>query len=96
MKAIAREISRAGIPSEVSHTAGTFVCNHVFYRALHAAAGLPSMRAGFVHVPWAAETAPEPDARLLPLADIARALEIAVRTSVRVTDDVAVSAGTLS
>ena len=36
------------------------------------------------------------DAASLPLADIARALEIAVRTSASVTEDLAVSAGTLS
>lgn len=96
VKAIARDIAAAGIPSEVSHSAGTFVCNHAMFSALHAAAARPGMRSGFVHVPWAAEQSKAVDASSLPLSDIARALEIAVRTSARVTDDVAVSAGTLS
>jgi pyroglutamyl-peptidase len=94
VKAIARDIAAAGIPSSVSHSAGTFVCNHIFYTALHESAP-GGARAGFVHVPWAAEHR-STDAASLPLADIARALEIAVRTSASVTEDLAVSAGTLS
>ena len=94
VKAIARDIAAAGIPSSVSHSAGTFVCNHVFFTALHESA-TRGARAGFVHVPWAAEHR-STDAASLPLADIARGLEIAVRTSASVTEDLAVSAGTLS
>lgn len=94
VKAIARDIAAAGIPSSVSHSAGTFVCNHVFFTALHESA-TRGTRAGFVHVPWAAEHR-STDASSLPLADIARALEIAVRTGASVTRDLAVSAGTLS
>ena len=93
VKEIARRIAGAGIPSEVSYSAGTFVCNHVFFTALEAAAS--GTRAGFVHVPWSAEHAPSPDAPALPLADIARALEIAVRTSLAVTTDAATAGGTL-
>ena len=96
VKAIARDIAAAGIPSEVSYSAGTFVCNHVLFTALHLAAQRHAVRAGFVHVPWSAEHAPSADAATLPLADIARALEIAVRTSVATTEDAALSAGTLS
>lgn len=40
-----------GIPAEVSNTAGTYVCNATFYRLMHHAAGVPRLRAGFVHVP---------------------------------------------
>ena len=93
VKEIARRISAAGIPAEVSYSAGTFVCNHVFFTALEAAAS--RTRAGFVHVPWSAEHAPAPDASTLPLADIVRALEIAVRTSIDVPVDTATSAGAL-
>ncbi|WP_205791295.1 pyroglutamyl-peptidase I [Microbacterium sulfonylureivorans] len=96
VKAIAHDIAAAGIPSEVSHSAGTFVCNHVLFRALHLAADRRAMRAGFIHVPWSAEHAPSPDAAALPLADIARALEIAVRTSIRTTEDSRISGGTIS
>ena len=38
VKEIARRIDAAGLPAEVSYSAGTFVCNHVFFTALEAAA----------------------------------------------------------
>lgn len=93
VKEIARRIAGAGIPAEVSYSAGTFVCNHVFFSALEFAAS--GTRAGFVHVPWSCEHAPSADAPRMPLSDIARALEIAVRTSLDVASDAAVPGGTL-
>lgn len=94
IKAIARAINEAGIPAEVSYSAGTFVCNHVFFSALHAAPA--QARAGFLHVPWSAEHSPDPSAPSLPLHDIVRALEIAVRTACDTEGDLPLSAGTLS
>lgn len=93
VKAIVAALSDAGIPAEVSHTAGTFVCNHVFFAALESVG--PAARAGFVHVPWSSEHAPATDAPSLPLATIADALEIAVRTTLAVEIDPPVPAGTL-
>ncbi len=62
----------------MSHSAGTFVCNHVFFTALDA---VPSgAAAGFVHVPWADGQGPERSPGL-PLDDIVRALEIAIDTA---------------
>jgi len=93
VKAVVSRIAEEGIPAEVSYSAGTFVCNHVFFTALEVAAS--ATRVGFVHVPWSAEHAPTADAPTLPLADIVRALEIAVRTSLDVTDDDKASAGAI-
>jgi pyroglutamyl-peptidase len=93
VKEIARRIAADGIPAEVSYSAGTFVCNHVFFTALEIAAR--GTRAGFVHVPWSAEHAPAAAGATLPLGDIARALEIAVRTTLDVTADAAIPGGTL-
>jgi len=52
VKKIVKAINAAGIPAVVSNSAGTFVCNHVFYSALHhvASKGLP-VKVGFIHVP---------------------------------------------
>ena len=93
VKAIAQRIADAGIAAEVSYSAGTFVCNHVFFTALEIAAS--GTRAGFLHVPWSAEHAPSTDPATLPLADIVRAIETAVRTSLDVAVDSAAPAGTL-
>lgn len=93
VKAIAAEVQRAGIPCEVSHSAGTFVCNDVFFAAVDEADTLT--RAGFVHVPWDDVRGPL-DAPALPLDDIADAIEIALRTALDVTDDLVVPGGTVS
>ncbi len=92
VKAIAAALDNEGIPAAVSHSAGTFVCNHVMYTVLDAAA--PDVRAGFVHLPYARDSAPE-GAASLPLDDIVRALELTVRTALDVRDDVAVPGGAL-
>ena len=93
VKAIVRALTDAGIPAELSHSAGTFVCNHVFFHALaHTSRGA---RAGFIHVPWDAEHAPA-GAPSLPLSDIAEALDIAVRTSLASPTDIRAVGGAVS
>jgi pyroglutamyl-peptidase len=42
----------ADIPSEISNSAGTFVCNQVMYVLLHELRRQPEVRAGFVHIPF--------------------------------------------
>ncbi|CAI8724797.1 MULTISPECIES: pyroglutamyl-peptidase I [Pseudomonas] len=49
IKAMARAVREAGIAVSVSQTAGTFVCNQVFYRLQHELAGT-GVRSGFIHV----------------------------------------------
>lgn len=52
IKAIVKAIQEAGIPSSVSNSAGTYVCNHLMYELLHVAhQSYPGMRVGFIHVP---------------------------------------------
>lgn len=58
VKAMVAAIRAAGTPAGVSHSAGTFGCNHVFYVASHlAATRLAGMRAGFIHLPYLPEQA---------------------------------------
>jgi pyroglutamyl-peptidase len=45
-------LTKDGLGARISDDAGHFVCNHVFYSALHQAASLGlELRAGFVHTP---------------------------------------------
>ncbi|TKK32668.1 pyroglutamyl-peptidase I [Pseudomonas sp. CFBP13528] len=50
IKSMVRTVREAGIAASVSQTAGTFVCNQVFYRLQHALVGT-EVRSGFIHVP---------------------------------------------
>lgn len=81
VKAIVAALERHGIPASVSHSAGTFVCNHVFYALMHALRRR-RVRAGFIHVP-AAVVRPGPRAPGLPLALQIRAVTLALEVSVR-------------
>ncbi len=77
----------AGIAAGVSNTAGTFVCNHVFYALMHRLAtrpGLAGTRGGFVHVP---------DTPAMPLADQIVGIRQALRTAVLTRQDARETAG---
>ncbi len=53
VKAIVAALKQKSIPSAVSQSAGTYVCNHVFYGLMHRAAMRAEIkRAGFVHIPY--------------------------------------------
>lgn len=50
IKKMVAALKAQGFPAAISQTAGTFVCNQVFYGLQHALAGSDVM-SGFVHVP---------------------------------------------
>ncbi len=91
IKAIVHEMRERGLRAGVSQTAGTFVCNHVFYGLLHNTLGT-RVRAGFIHVPFLPKQAKE-GAPSMPLAEIVEGLRIAVQASVEVETDLVASGG---
>ncbi|WP_426225083.1 pyroglutamyl-peptidase I [Pseudarthrobacter sp. DSP2-3-2b1] len=93
VKACLRALGRAGIPAEVSQSAGTYVCNHVFYALMHAVAAEPGVRAGFIHVPHAPEQAADAGRPSMEVAVMARGLEIIARTSLSTVTDIKLGAG---
>jgi pyroglutamyl-peptidase len=95
IKSIVAALHDRDIAAGVSQTAGTFVCNHVFYGLMHAlATAAPSVRSGFIHLPYSSDQAARhPGASGMPLDTMITALEIAVATSLRVLDDVAIAGG---
>ncbi|WP_318618116.1 pyroglutamyl-peptidase I [Sporosarcina sp. YIM B06819] len=58
VRAMVNGLVEAGLPAEVSDTAGTYLCNNVMYEALHyAATQRPTMKSGFLHIPASHELA---------------------------------------
>ena len=52
VKAMVRAMEAAGVPAQLSLSAGTFVCNSLMYTLLHwAAVKAPEVRCGFLHLP---------------------------------------------
>jgi pyroglutamyl-peptidase len=94
VKAIVNALRLRGFPSGVSQTAGTFVCNHVFYGLMHHAVGQP-LKAGFIHVPFLPEQAADRPERppSMALRDIVDALRIAVEVAVVTEADTAEPGG---
>ncbi|MBK7821249.1 MAG: pyroglutamyl-peptidase I [Tessaracoccus sp.] len=73
VKAWERVLRDAGVPVELSLSAGTFVCNHVFATA--ALTAPDGVRVGFIHIPWSDEDQVD-DAPSLSAATLARAVEL--------------------
>jgi pyroglutamyl-peptidase len=91
IKAIVRALRERSVLASVSQTAGTFVCNHVFYGLMHHAAAQPQpIKAGFIHVPFlpeqAAARADAPPS--MALEDIIAGIKLAVEVTLSVDADV--------
>ena len=97
VKAIVQNVRDHGIPCHVSYTAGTYVCNCVMYNVLYMAAKkYPNIRAGFIHVPFAAEQAVDKanGMAFMSLDMIAKSLEYAIEATVQNETDISEAMGT--
>ncbi len=94
IKAIVAGLRQREVPASVSPTAGTFVCNHVFYGLMHLLRGQRSVRGGFIHVPFLPDQAQrgEPSLALGVMVD---AITFAVEMSLRTKRDLRTAGGEL-
>jgi pyroglutamyl-peptidase len=94
IKAMREALRAAGVPAEVSQTAGTYVCNHVFYGLMHALRRQRAVRAGFVHIPYSpAQAAAHAGAPSLAVDTVTEGLRIAVRAALTARADARIAAG---
>jgi pyroglutamyl-peptidase len=98
IKAAAAALREAGLPTAVSNSAGTFLCNHVFYGLMHEAARSGKrFRGGFLHVPFLpSQAARIPGAPSMALEQIVEGIEIILQVAAARVDDIGVSEGALS
>lgn len=81
VKAIVAALNGAGIPAALSLSAGSFVCNHVFYGLAHRiAAGGGPRRGGFIHLPCLPEQA-TPGRPGMALETMLAGVQLAVETT---------------
>jgi len=93
IKRLLADLHHAGIPAEISQSAGTFVCNHVFYGLMHVLQKRRGLRGGFVHIPYSPEQAAHhKGAASLPTDTVTAALRIIVRTTLKNPRDLAIAA----
>ncbi len=86
IKAIVAALRARGVPVSVSQSAGTFVCNHVFYGLMHALRRRPGVRGGFIHVPFLPGQVKRNEPSL-PLETMVEAIALAVEVSLRTRRD---------
>ena len=98
IKAAVAALRDAGLPAAVSNSAGTFLCNHVFYGLMHEAmTGAVRFRGGFLHVPYLpSQGARQPGCPSMALEQIVEGIEIILAVAAARTADLAVSEGALS
>lgn len=78
VKEIVAAISANGIAAALSLSAGTFVCNHIFYSLQHALFNT-NMKSGFIHVPLMTEQAGEfPNLFTMPLSEMVKGITAAI------------------
>ncbi len=95
IKAMVHALRAAGIPAAVSQTAGTFVCNHVFYGLQHRLQGT-GVRGGFIHIPYLpAQAAAQPGAPSMALETLVAGLRLALTCAATTGEDLREGGGQL-
>lgn len=83
VKEIVELLSAKSIPAALSMSAGTFVCNHLFYR-MQEFCGPRGIKSGFIHLPLMESQAKEfPGLPSLPLATMVEGITLAIEVSRR-------------
>ena len=71
---MAEAINTAGVASQLSYSAGAYVCNDLFYTLLHRYQNTAT-RVGFIHIPYATEQGKEP---AMEMEDMIKGLTLAI------------------
>ena len=97
IKAMVEAMRAGGFPASISNTAGTFVCNHLFYGLMHTLIQAGSKcRGGFIHIPYLPEQAVRmPGQPSMALETIVQGLELALVAALNTDHDVRITGGTI-
>ena len=78
---IVSALAALDIPASVSMSAGTYVCNHVFYSLMYKLAGMSGVRGGVVHIPLM-EGQTTDERPVLPLEQMEKGINCVLETTV--------------
>lgn len=81
LKELSALLKEAGIPAKISYSAGTYVCNNLFYRLLYEIqTGRVHMLGGFLHIPpdeaQIADFAP--GTPIMPVSEVVRSVKLII------------------
>lgn len=95
IKRMVKNMQKSNIPASISHTAGTFVCNHIFYGLMdYITRTSLSIQGGFIHIPFIPEQTINKEAPSLSLEAIVEGIKIAAVTSAKYKSDIHTVGGT--
>ena len=86
----------AGVPAALSQTAGTFVCNHVFYGLMHHLRRRRKVGAGFMHLPLLPEQARLQGLAGLDLETQCRGVRAALLAALKAGPDLRLTGGAIA
>ncbi len=92
IKAITKTLQEQGIPCQVSNSAGTFVCNHVFYGIQHYLRD-KQVGHGFVHIPLLPEQDTSGNQATMSLDVIVEGLRLVAQATLDNQQDMVIGAG---
>lgn len=95
VKTMVAAMRDAGVPAALSCSAGSYVCNHVFYWLQHRLAG-SGVRSGFVHLPLLpSQAARRPGHPSMALQTMIDGVRLALQVAATVRNDVHTPGGSL-
>lgn len=97
VKAMLHALTDAGVPAELSLSAGTYVCNAVFFALLHLLhTRWPTLRGGFIHIPYLPQQAAlHAGAPSMDLGTLSKGIGIAIEAALQTSDDLREAGGTI-
>ncbi len=98
IKSMVKNIKDSGIPASISNTAGTFVCNHLFYGLMHKIESEQlNILGGFIHIPFSPiQCIDRPNSASMSLTDMYTALESVISTILENKRDIKETGGSIS
>lgn len=98
IKAIQNEIEKNKILASISNTAGTFVCNHIFYGIRYLIEKkYKDKKAGFIHIPYLPEQVLGKNGQAsMSLENILKGITIAIDTIFKYEEDIKKNGGAIS
>ena len=97
IKSIVLALKNSGIPASISQSAGTFVCNHVFYGLMHYSNNISYLqRSGFIHIPYlTSQACLHSNMPSMGLDCMVKGLKIALESTVNNKTDAKFAAGSI-
>jgi pyroglutamyl-peptidase len=96
VKAMVQHMKNNYIPAYISYSAGTYVCNDVFYHLMYLIhTSFPNVRGGFIHVPFELSQAVNMSNATpsMPIQTITKGIELAIEASILNLTDLPVKGG---